>query len=375
MKTKATRQYLKNQNTSLVLRTIYQSGAISRADISRLTDLTRPTVSSIVSDLIDTRLVTETGFGPSIGGKPPLMLQIDTSSLRVLCVDIGNQEFRGALINLRGEISERISLPAADLTGDAAVQQVYQLIDQLTATPETSVLGIGIGTPGLIDPVAGMIRQAVNLDWHHLPLREMLEARYNVPIYLANDAQAAALGEFTFGARRSSPHLLLIKIGRGIGSGVILNGELFHGDGFGAGEIGHVVLDAENNLTLENIASTTAMLRRAREIARRDVSWADLVSDVTSSSGSLRQMVEASGESLGIALAHLIATLNIHNIVIAGRVDQFGDILLNAARNSAAKRVLPELMADTTLRYSELETDIVLMGCAALILKFELAII
>src|SRR5690349_2544423 len=138
MKTKATRQYLKNQNTSLVLRTIYKSGALSRADIARLTDLTRPTVSSIVSDLIETRLVAETGFVATARGKPPLMLQIDTSHLRVLCVDIGNQEFRGALIDLRGDISERVSLPASDLTGDAAVQQVYKLIDQLSTMPDTS---------------------------------------------------------------------------------------------------------------------------------------------------------------------------------------------------------------------------------------------
>lgn len=375
MKTKATHKYLKDQNTTLVLRTIYQSGTVSRADIARLTDLTRPTVSSIVSDLIETNLVTETGFATTARGKPPQMLQIDTSRLRVLCVDIGNQEFRGALIDLRGEISERVSLPASDLTGDAAVQQVYKLIDQLNAQPDTSLLGIGIGTPGLIDLQAGIIRQAVNLDWHNLPLRQMLEARYNVPIYLANDSQAAALAEYTFGTPSISPHLLLIRIGRGIGSGVILNGELFHGDGFGAGEIGHVVLDAANNLTLENMASTAALMRRAREIARRDITWDELAADVLTSASSLRFMVQEAGETLGIALAHLIAALNIHNIVISGPVDELGDTLLTAARESAARRVLPELIADTTVRYSELGSDIVLMGCAALILKYELAII
>src|SRR5437870_4376232 len=98
---KATREQIKNQNTSLVLRTIYRARAVSRAEIARLTDLTRPTVSSIVNDLMHMQLVTETGYGPSIGGKPPLMLEIDTNTLRILCVDIGNHEFRGALINLR----------------------------------------------------------------------------------------------------------------------------------------------------------------------------------------------------------------------------------------------------------------------------------
>lgn len=376
MDRKATREQIKNQNTNLVLRTIFQTGSISRADIARATELTRPTVSSIVSDLLDMRLVTEVGFGPSVGGKPPMMVEIDTNAWRILCVDIGNQEFRGALINLRGKIMERRTLAAQDQTGEDALRLVYQLIDELRAAAPVPLLGIGIGSPGLIDAQAGIVRQAVNLAWQDLPLRQLLEQRYDVPIYLANDSQTAALAEYTFAGERTSRHLLLIKIGRGIGAGIILNGELFHGDGAGAGEIGHVALDSvQPPETLETRASTRSLLRRAKQVTGDDLTWEELVRRTAAGDSALRQIVSDASHALGVTLAHLIAALNVHNIVISGRVDQFGDFFKQSAYETCQRRVLPKLMENTTITYSSLGTDIVLLGCAALILKYELEII
>src|SRR5688572_869785 len=175
------REPIKNQNAQAVLRSIYHSPKISRADIARVTALTRPTVSSIVSDLMDRQLVSEVGFGPSIGGKPPLMLEINPDVWRILCLDIGSQEFRGALINLRGTVLERITVPSQEHIDDSALHLVYQLIDKLSMGAMDRLLGIAIGTPGLIDTHAGVIREAVNLNWHDLPLQSLLSERYDVP--------------------------------------------------------------------------------------------------------------------------------------------------------------------------------------------------
>jgi N-acetylglucosamine repressor len=367
------REPLKNQNANLVLRTIYHVPKISRADIARVTALTRPTVSSIVSDLIERQLVTEVGFGPSIGGKPPLMLEIDPDVWRILCLDIGSQEFRGALINMRGAMLERITIPLQESIGDSPLQIVYQLIDKLSIEVTDRLLGIAIGTPGLIDTRAGIVREAVNLNWHDLPLQHLLSERYDVPIYLANDSQAAALAEYTFGPNRRSNHLLLIRMGRGIGAGIILNGEMFHGDGAGAGEIGHVVLDSGE--TLEDRASTRAVMRKARMVAGDQITWDDLVERVRSGDTILSEIVDDAARALGISLAHLISALNIRNIIIAGRVDQFGDRFRRTAYETAQQRILPQLFEHTSLSYSTLGTDIVLLGCAAFILKYELGII
>jgi N-acetylglucosamine repressor len=368
------REPLKNQNANMVLRTIYHSPKISRADIARVTALTRPTVSSIVSDLMDRQLVTEVGFGPSIGGKPPLMLEINSDVWRILCLDIGSQEFRGALINLRGVVLERITIPSQEHVGDSALQLVYQLIDKLSIGTMNRLLGIAIGTPGLIDTHAGVVREAVNLNWHNLPLQNLLSERYDVPIYLANDSQAAALAEYTFGEDRQSSHLLLIRMGRGIGAGIILNGELFHGDGAGAGEIGHVVLD-DSGRTLEDHASTRAVIHAARQVAGEQLTWEEMIDRVRGGDAALGEIIDQAGRALGISLAHLISALNINNIIISGRIDQFGDRFRHTAYNTAQQRILPQIFENTSLSYSGLGTDIVLLGCAAFILKYELGII
>ena len=108
---KATRQQTKNHNSQLILKTIYDAGEISRADIARATHLTRPTVSSIVAELIEDEFVIETGLGSSAGGKRPTLLSVDHENHQLLSVDLGSHEFRGAVINLRGDIIHRIDLP------------------------------------------------------------------------------------------------------------------------------------------------------------------------------------------------------------------------------------------------------------------------
>ena len=118
---KATPQHTKEHNKRLVLKTIYEGGQMSRADIARSTSLTRTTVSNIVAELIADRLVVETGLAPSAGGKPPTLLNIDEDSFQCLCVDLGSQAFRGALVNLRGKITHRLNIPVNDSDGELAL--------------------------------------------------------------------------------------------------------------------------------------------------------------------------------------------------------------------------------------------------------------
>ena len=245
---KATRKQTKEHNTQLVLKTIYDRGQTSRAEIARTTKLTKTTVSYIVSELIQNGLVEETGIGNSDGGKPPILLGVVDNARYLIGIDLANSEFRGAIIDLRGEIVQRFNLPVANRKADEALELVYTLVGKLLASTDVPILGIGIGTPGLMDPENGIVRRSVNLDWHNLPLRQLIERRCDLPCYIANDCQAAALGEYTFGGNSSKPNLIVVKVGRGIGSGIVLNGQLYYGDGFGAGEIGHLVVVSDGEL-------------------------------------------------------------------------------------------------------------------------------
>ncbi|MCA9951839.1 MAG: ROK family transcriptional regulator [Anaerolineales bacterium] len=389
---KATRQQSKKHNRRLVLRTIYQYGEISRADIARQTHLTRPTVSGIVTDLIDAELVVETGQGPSAGGKRPLLLAIAADANQLISIDLSSRVFRGAVVNLRGDILTRLEFPTNNQKGTAALALTYKLIDALAAAATAPLLGIGIGTPGLVDPQQGLIMRAVNMGWQDLLLRELIEARTGWPVYVANDCHAAALAEYTFGRQTTSKNLVVIKVGVGIAAGIVLDGRSYYGDGFGAGEIGHVVVAEQGELCacgnvgcLEKMAGTQTILQKAQLIAanptlsdlnvRPDVTWETIVAALEAKEPATIELIENTGKYLGVAIANLIGSLNIRHIVIAGRVTRFGDVLLNAARQETQRRVLPTMAAQTAISLSALGDDIVILGGTAMVLQRELGII
>jgi glucokinase-like ROK family protein len=310
-------------------------------------------------------------------------------------IDLANSEFRGSVVNLRGKVRHRQSLPVSDRDGEAALALVYQLIDELVATADSLLLGIGIGTPGLMDARRGVVRNAVNLDWQNLPLGDLLEERYGLPVYIANDGQVAALAEYTFGDSREVSNLIVIKVGRGIGSGIVLRGQLYYGDGFGAGEIGHVaVVEGGDHCRcghfgcLETVASSRAIIKRAQGIARSDprstlhqfATTPDTINpDVVlqafeAGDGALRPIIAEAGRYLGIAVANLVGALNVHHIVIAGSIARFGEALLEPIRQEVSRRSLAALADETRIEASNLGTDIVILGAAALLLTQELGL-
>lgn len=392
---KATSQDTKVHNTRLVLKTIYDRAQISRIEIARLTHLTRPTVSDIVADLTRSGLVEEIGPGPSIGGKRPILLRMADDSRCLLGIDLANSQFRGAAINLRGQIKHRVSLPIQDRDGDAALSTVYRLVDDLVAATKSPIMGIGIGTPGLMDSRQGVVNRAVNLDWENLPLGDLLEARYHLPTYIANDSQVAALAEMTFGAGKNVSNLIVLKVGRGIGAGIVLQRQLYYGDSFGAGEIGHVMMVEDGELCncgqrgcLETLASSRAMIKKAQIAAGQNP--ASPLNRLMTSSGQIttdillqaheegdpivHALIEEAGYYLGKAVIHLVGALNIHHIFIAGSMSRFGSCLTDPIRQQVSRGALPVLASETHIEVSTLGTDVVLLGAAALILSRELGI-
>jgi len=378
---KATKQQSKKHNSRLVLQTIYQNGEMSRADIARATKLTRPTISSIVSALIEENLVIEAGRGPSAGGKRPLLLQIAYDAHQLISIDLGSHEFRGVLSNLNGEITTRRIIYIDSNKAEAALQLVFDLIDDLFEQAAAPILGIGIGTPGVVNQEGGIIHQAIDLDWHDLPIRDVLIARYDCPVYVANDSHMAALAEYTFGEQRDSRHLIVIKASRGVSAGIVINGRPYYGDGYGAGEIGHVVVVEDgvacscgNAGCLETVSSSTAILSKAR-LLMPDADWAGVMDALSEGDAAITQIVADAGKYLGIAIANLIGNFNIHNIVIAGRVATIGQPFFEAMQQEIDRRILPAIAADIVISFSAAGTDIVLLGSAAMVLQHELGVI
>jgi N-acetylglucosamine repressor len=392
---KATREQTRAHNSRLVLKTIYERGEISRADVARETRLTRTTVSDVVADLMDQGLVEEIGYGPSAGGKPPILLSIVADSRHLIGIDLASAEFRGAVVNLRGQIRQQINVPLDNRDGEAALALVYDMVQGLMAATDSPLLGVGIGSPGLMDAANGIVRRSVNLDWHNLPLRDLLEERFGLPVYVANDSQVAALGEYTFGHGPGVENLVVVKVGQGIGAGIVLNGQIFHGETFGAGEIGHVAV-VENGSQcrcgnfgcLETVASARAIVSQARALAIGDpdsrlnqfaaspeeITIETICRAMEAGDEQVQQLIRRTGQYLGIAAANVVGLLSARRIVIVGSVACLGQVLLDAIRQEMVKRSLAVLANETEIGLSSMDSEIVILGASALVLNRELGL-
>jgi predicted NBD/HSP70 family sugar kinase len=378
---KANQEESRQHNRLLVFNLIYQQGEISRVGIARQTGLTRTTVSEMVAEFIEAGLVVETGMAASTGGKPATLLQVAQDARLLVGIDLAESQFCGALVNLRGQIVQRLCLPVADSSAEAALEQVYNLVAQLLRLADRPVIGIGIGVPGLMDPERARVREAVNLDWHDLPLGNLLHQRFELPIHLANDCQAAALGEFIFGQKRRQTNLLVIKAGRGIGAGLVLNGQIFYGDHAGAGEIGHIQMvpagepcRCGNTGCLETVASTRALLHLARGLDPAIVDFETFLQEVRNGNSRLLPLVDDAAQALGETVKHLVSALNINQILIAGSLSRLGETLLVPLRRSLQGGVLPALAQHTDIDLATLGDEIVILGAASLVLKQELGL-
>ncbi len=392
---KATRKQTKAHNTRFVLKTIYDEGPISRADIARVTRLTRATISSVVADLIESELVEEAGLGEIAIGKPPTLISLAKDARHVIGIDLGNSEFRGAVVNLQGDVRHHLKLPINNHDAQSALALVYHLIETLIATTNKPILGIGIGTPGLIDSDQGIVKQAVNLNWENLPLRQLLEDRFNVPVYVANDSNTAVMAEYIFGTAQNK-NLIVVKAGHGIGAGLLLNGQLFYGDDFSAGEIGHIAIipngqtcSCGNVGCLETVASSRALIQQVKEVAahnseaslhqavvNKQTITTDMIFDAFEAGDStIVTIIEQIGRYLGMAIANLIGTLDTHHILIAGSLSRFGNTLLEPIQQEIQQRIFTPLAQQVHIKIDQLGPNIVILGAAALVLTHELGIV
>lgn len=381
---KATHQETKKHNRDLVLKTIFDNETISRAEIARVTRLTRTTVSDVVDTLLGEGLVQEVGVGSSIGGKSPILLSLVKDARYMISLNLAYDQFCGAIVNLRGETKEMISLPVSGRDGEQALALVYEILDKLVQLEWKPLVGIGVGTPGLINTKEGMVVNAVNLDWQNLPLAKLLRQRYQLPVHVVNDSQAAAIGEFVYGGGyKADENLVVINVRQGIGAGILINGKLFQGDGGGAGEIGHVVVQ-ENGLLcrcgkhgcLETLASARAVVQRARllapdfpssDLAKMNEIDLDILQETFNANDPLAEkVVIEAGEYLGLSIASLISILNIQKFVLTGDMTRFGLRWLDAIREKARQATLSKLAEGTSIEIARLDYHGCILGASAL---------
>ncbi len=393
---KVTSKEQKQHNKTLILKTIYDRAPLSRADVARATGLTRTTVSDLVGELISDTFVKEIGYAKSQGGSPPMMLEVDAMSKVVIGIDLARFQFSGSVFDLRGKPITHYQIPVDAIKGEAALDLAFELIDSLLETAEAPVLGIGVGMPGFLNAKQGMVHYAIALNWTDMPLKERLEERYGLPVYVGNDCQVAGLGENVFGHNLKVNSMILLKTGRGVGGGIILDNKMYYGDTFGAGEIGHFSGFSGNRKCLcgnvgclETVINDEAILDYGEEIVAKAPEGVlaklvenDLSMNVESFAVAYKQedalvkeKVDLMLDALSRTISLLISAYGVRQIRIAGTIKLFGEKFLRELTALVDEKTLSYLMRDTKIGFASLDDEIVMKGAAALVISEELKLI
>ncbi|HEX5089370.1 MAG TPA: ROK family transcriptional regulator [Nocardioides sp.] len=351
----------RRHHRALLLQLLFRHGPASRADLARSSGLTKVSVSDVVGGLVAEGLLTESA-APVQGrvGKPPVLVQLAEEARQIVAVDLSADGLvSGALLNLSGDVQQRRSRPLEGRRGQDAVDLVHELVRELLDAATRPVLGVGVGTPGVVD-AAGVVVDAPNLGWHGTPLAEGLRAAFQVPVFVANDANTAVLGEHTFGDAGDGG-LMLVRVGTGVGAGLVLEGVLLHGHRSAAGEVGHVVIDpggAQCACGRRGCLETVLAAPRLRE--RLAAGGADALAEV--------------GTQVGVALAPVVGTLNLHELVLSGPLELLDGPLLAAVDRTIRERAMPVSGEELVVRTSALGDDVVLVGAAVLVLAGQLGV-
>lgn len=390
MMRKGTFQWMKSVNRSIILNKIRTDSPISRAQIAKETKLTPPTVSSNVKTLIEQGIVVESTLGESQGGRKPTMLLINHEEFYVIGIDVDPHVIDYVVANIAGNIITRTSSQiTTPITNSEFLTILKGGIHQLMAETSINVekmIGIGVAMHGVVEVETGISLIAPNMGLTNIPIQEELETEFELDVKVENDARAMALGESWFGHHGEIDNMLAVNLGRGVGAGIIINGQLFHGAQDIAGEVGHMTIDIHGEICecgnrgcLQTFATGSAIAKQAEKVLSEVDSFSITGEKVyeLASAGNKEciEILENTGSMIGIGLTNLIHILNPNKIVLGGGVMKSSKFILPAIAASIEQRALTPRAKKTEVVVSELGDDATISGAVALILVdfFDLA--
>nr|WP_271178913.1 ROK family transcriptional regulator [Leifsonia poae] len=360
-------EHARNHNRSLVLQTLYRAGQVSRADLARETGLTRVTISDLVAGLIAEGLVVELGQrDDSRPGKPAVLLDMNRATTQIIGIDLSEHSvFRGAVLDIDGEILASAEVALAGSRGSDATAKVLDLVDRLVDATSAHILGIGIGSPGIVEP-SGTVVAAPNLGWTDVPLQRIVAEHTALPVFVANDANVAVLAEHGFGGAHGD--MMLVKVGHGVGSGLLVAGALVFGSRFAAGEIGQVIVGTDDGpeAPYDREKCLEAWLAVPRLESR--------VAAAAIAGEPVAPVLREAGQRLGVALAPIVGALNLSEVVVSGPEELVDGPLLEAVGETLRNRTMAGFHSDATIRMTSQGRDIVLRGCVVMVLSAQLGV-
>ena len=374
---------LRGQNLVRIVGALRGSGAVSRADIARLTGISRTTVSSVVAELGRAGWIREDGAHgapTSQGGRPPVLVALEPLAGLAVGIDFDHDHVRVAVADLAHEVrAERELALDVDADGphalDVAAELVRETLREIGAQPD-QVIGVGLGLPAPVQSASGLVLQPEILPgWTAMSPAAEMSARLGLPVRADNDANLGALAEATWGAAQGVEDCLFLELRGGVGAGLLLRGELYRGAAGLAGELGHVTVDDHGSICgcgnrgcLQQVASEPAILALLQAAGRPYDSIAEVVQAARAGDRACARVLADAGRHIGQALAMACNLLNPRRVIIGGELRLAGDLLLGPAREELARRTLAATTASTELVPGALGPGAEVHGALALVL-------
>jgi glucokinase-like ROK family protein len=385
---------VRRHNTALVLNTLRRQAPISRAELSAATGLNRSTISSIIRALLADGLVIETTYQSDRIGRPGMQLELNPLGGFAIGIEIG---------------VDFISVIASDFTAktfwrhwessnpndsqEVIIQRAFELTEMAFDAGRQggmNPLGIGIGLPGLVDCEKGILMFAPNLGWMEIPIKECWEERFNLPVFVENEANAVAIGEYYFGSANEARTFLAINAGVGLGLGIMINGNLFRGSRGYAAEIGHVTLDPNGEQCrcgkrgcYETIIGPRAVVKWVKEelaqgaessiltVAGNDpekISFEAVADAAAEGDEVCLAALKEVGFNLGIVIANMVNVFNPELVILCGALSYAAELLLPAVQEGVHEHALELSQVGLEIIVSEFGPEAVVVGAVALVL-------
>ena len=365
-----------------VIGALRDRGPLSRAEIARHAALSRATVSSVLGELQEAGLVTEMNGAPAEAGqgRPASLLRLDPSAGTAVGIDFGKRHLRVAVADLGHQVlAERREDMQPDRAAAEDMDLAAELVEAVLAeagVERSSVVGVGMGIPGPIDPESGELGSSTILPgWVGVRARQAMGERLGLEVSVDNDANLGVLSEWTWGAAQGCANAVYLKASTGIGAGLILDGRLFHGAGGTAGEIGHTIIDPTgpvcrcgNRGCLEMLVGAPALIELLRP-THGELSIRELVAAARSDSTPCRRVIAEAGAAIGTATANLCNLINPERIVVGGDLAAAGELLLAPLREALERSAIPSAGRDVEVVQGTLGDRAEVLGAVALVLR------
>jgi glucokinase-like ROK family protein len=376
---------LRELNRGRVIGALRGRGRASRAEIARATGLSRSTVSSIVSDLIDAGLLTEDAEETGVahgeaGGRPPVLLSLNHSAGLAVGIDFGHTHLRVAVSDLSHDVlaETRRELDVDDSAEDG-LDAAAELVEEVLRKAKVSrdgVLGVGMGLPGPINRATGQVGSSSILPgWVGVDAAAEMERRLRLPVHVENDANLGALAEYVWGSGKGHSDVIYIKLSSGVGAGLLLGGRLHEGAGGTAGEIGHThaqqgtaICRCGSRGCLETVASARAIAEQLGASRGEPVSTKELLQLTADGDPAAARLIAEAGREIGVALAGLCNLINPDCVIIGGDLSAAGELITEPVFESIRRYAIATAAEQVTVVSGVLGERAELLGALALVL-------